>query len=105
MVYATGGAAFTNVSVASTFLAFGPDPATAGSSSQTLVGATIGGGFEFAFWQKLSFGLEGRYTWYGTHTFATGTVALSAAPIVFVPVTRAVNLNTSEALAKLNYHF
>jgi outer membrane immunogenic protein len=107
MLYATGGAAFTKVSVASLFVAFGPDPATAGSSSQTLVGATIGGGFEFAFWQKVSFGLEGRYTWYGTHTFATGTVALGGGlvPLVFVPVTQAVNLNTSEALAKLNYHF
>jgi len=104
LLYATGGLALTDVRASSLFVVFGPDPATAGSDSATLVGGTVGGGLEYAFSNVWSAAIEGRYTWYGSHTFNTGTVAL-AAPPAFDPVSRTVDLNTAEVLAKINYRF
>jgi outer membrane immunogenic protein len=104
LLYATGGLALTGVNVSSSLVVFGRDPATAGSSYQTVAGGTLGAGIEYAFAQKWSAGLEGRYTWYGTPTFNTGVVSLGF-PVVFDPVTQNVGLNTGEVLAKINYHF
>ena len=114
MLYATGGAAFTGVRVASNFPIFVQGattfPATFGEASQTLVGPTVGGGFEYAFANNWSFGVEGRYSWYGTRTFNTGLVAAAAvitpgAPttFLFAPVTQTVKLETAEIMAKLNF--
>jgi outer membrane immunogenic protein len=104
LVYATGGVAFTDVRAESNWVVFGPDPATSGSSTTVLVGGTVGGGVAYAFWNNLSLGIEGRYTWYGSHTFDTGLVAL-AAPPVFTSTSQTIRLSTSEVLAKLNWKF
>jgi outer membrane immunogenic protein len=104
LLYVTGGLAVTNVKVSSSFVVFGLDPATAGSGSKTLAGATFGGGIEHALSSKWSVGLEGRYAWYGASTYSTGTVALGAPPI-FDPVTQSVHVNTGLVVGKVNYHF
>jgi outer membrane immunogenic protein len=104
LIYATGGLALTGVRVSSNFVVFGVDPATAGSDNEVLVGGTLGAGLDYAVTNKVSIGVEGRYTWYGTHTFNTGTVALGFPP-VFDNVTQTVGLQTGEVVAKLNYHF
>lgn len=105
LLYLTGGLAVTNVNVSSSFVVFGVDPATAGSANQTLAGGTFGAGIEYALGNKWSLGLEGRYSWYGTNTYSTGTVALGAPTPSFDPVTQSVRLNTGEVVAKINYHF
>jgi hypothetical protein len=46
-----------------------------------------------------------RFTWYGTHTFNGGTIALGGPPFAFTPVTQTIRLNTGEVLAKLNFRF
>jgi outer membrane immunogenic protein len=108
LFYLTGGAAFTNVKVGSNFIPIGIFPATVASDSKTLLGATVGGGFEYAFTNNWSFGVEGRYTWYGTQTFNAGTVATFAVPgaaVTFLtaPATQTIRLDTFEATARLNY--
>jgi outer membrane immunogenic protein len=110
LFYLTGGAAFTNVKVGSNFIPIGIFPATVASDSKTLLGATVGGGFEYAFTNNWSFGVEGRYTWYGTQTFNAGTVATFAVPgaaVTFLsaPATQTIRLDTFEATARLNYKF
>jgi outer membrane immunogenic protein len=115
LLYVTGGAAFTNVKVGANFLAFTSVagtvfPATAASDSKTLVGATVGGGFEYAFTNNWSFGVEGRYSWYGNQTFSAGSVAVSnvgvGAPVfVFAPATQTLRIETFEVTARLNWKF
>jgi outer membrane immunogenic protein len=113
LFYVTGGAAFTNVKVGSNFPIFVGAvvfPATSAQDSKTLLGATLGGGFEHAFSNNWSFGLEGRYSWYGTQTFNGGVLAslpvVGAAPgFLFAPVTQTIKIETFEVTARLNYKF
>jgi outer membrane immunogenic protein len=108
LLYATGGVAFTNVSLTSNFIPIGIFPGTVASDQQTLTGATVGGGFEYAFTNNLSFGVEGRYTWYGSQTFNTGALSTSGfagGPFTFAPTTTSLKLNTAEVLAKVNWKF
>ena len=105
LVYATGGAAWTGVKAGAVFIPFGGDPATSATNLATLTGGTIGGGFEYAFWNNVSLGVEARYTRYGSHTFNGGTVALGVAPFAFTPVTQTIQLNTGEILERLNWRF
>jgi outer membrane immunogenic protein len=105
LVYATGGAAWTEVKAQAYFTPFGIAPATSGTDRATLTGGTIGGGLEYAFWNHVSLGVEALYTRYGSHTFNGGTVALGFAPFVFAPVTQAIQPNTVEILEKLNWRF
>ncbi|MGP0093055.1 MAG: outer membrane protein [Xanthobacteraceae bacterium] len=110
LIYATGGAAWTNVSVGTNFIATNTFPGTGASDSATLGGATVGGGIEYAFWHNVSLGVEGRYTWYGSHTYNGGTVAAissgGATPtFVFAPATQTLSLNTAEVMGKINWRF
>jgi opacity protein-like surface antigen len=112
LLYATGGIGFTSVEVNSNFLptvAGGVTfPGTFVNDKQTFAGPTVGAGFEYAFWNNLSLGVEGRYTWYGSHTFNSGSVAaiaLTPTTFAFTPVATAVNLNTWEVTARLNWKF
>jgi outer membrane immunogenic protein len=111
MLYGTGGVGFTSVQFNSNFIPFvgaAIFPAAVATDTQTLAGPTIGGGFEYAFSRNLSFGLEGRYTWYGSHTFNSGTVAaiaLTPTTFIFTPVSTSLNLNTVEVTARLNWKF
>jgi outer membrane immunogenic protein len=113
LLYVTGGAAFTNVKVGTNFPIFVGAvvfPATSASDSKTLVGATLGGGFEYAITNNWSFGVEARYSWYGTQTFNGGTVAaiptVGAAPgFLFAPVTQTLKIETLEVTGRLNWKF
>ena len=93
--------------VGTNFIAIGIFPATVVSDSKTMWGPTVGLGFEYAFWSNLSFGLEGRYSWYGTKTYNAGQVATvffpGAAGFTFAPATQSVRLETFEIMAKLNF--
>ena len=110
MIYATGGAAFTNVTVGANFIATGIFPATILSDSRTVWGPTVGGGFEYAFTNNFSFGVEGRYSWYGSQTYNAGLLATVFTPVAvgpgtftFAPATQTVKLETFEVMAKLNW--
>ena len=115
MLYATGGLAITEVRASAFFPVFvGAGvtfPASSGEERKTLLGATVGAGVEYAFTPNWSLGVEGRYSWYGTHTFNTGVVAASAvvgaaAPVFqFAPVTQTVRVDTLEVTGRLNYKF
>jgi outer membrane immunogenic protein len=108
LLYATGGVAWTNVKLETDFIATTRDQlafqATVVSESKTLTGATVGGGIEFSFWDNLSLGLEGRFTWYGNHTFSSALLVEDNGT-VFSPVTTTVKLHTAEILGTLNWRF
>jgi outer membrane immunogenic protein len=106
LIYVTGGGGFTNLKVTTNFVAAPPFPAAIATASSSLSGTTAGGGFEYAFWQNASIGVEGRATWYGSHTFNAGTVATSGGPpFTFAPVTQTFKYTTAEFLARLNWKF
>jgi outer membrane immunogenic protein len=109
LLYATGGVAFTRVRTAANFIAFGGFPATVATESDTLVGGTVGGGLEYAFNTNWSAGIEGRYTWYGNHTFNSGALATfgfpPGGPFTFAATTQTLKFDTAEVVAKLNYRF
>jgi outer membrane immunogenic protein len=110
--YATGGVAWTNVSLSGnesfttcTFISGICVPGTSITTavgivpvSKTAVGGTAGGGFEYGVTDQLTLGLEGRYTWYGSQHF--NTTAIDP-----VPVSGGLNLNTAEIIGKLNWKF
>ena len=99
LFYGNGGVAFTNMRLNSNFVASAiRGPAVGVSTNKELVGAAVGGGFEFGIWEHMSVGIEGRYIWYGRHSFDSISVATA-------PVTTTVKLNTAEVLAKLNFRF
>jgi outer membrane immunogenic protein len=109
LLYATGGAAFTNVRTGSNFIAIGGFPATVAFDSKNLVGATVGGGVEYAVSNNWTLGVEGRYTWYGRQTFNAGSVATfgfpPAGPFTFAPATQSIRIETAEVMLKANWKF
>jgi len=92
LLYATGGAAFTQVKGTATLVGLGT-----ATDDRTRTGATVGGGLEYAFTNNVSLGIEGRYTWYGDETFNT--------TIGGIPVNHTISLNTAEVMGKLNFRF
>ena len=84
-------------------------PATVATESDTLIGGTVGGGLEYAFNTNWSAGIEGRYTWYGNHTFNSGALATfgfpPGGPFTFAATTQTLRFDTAEVVAKLNYRF
>ena len=66
----------------------------------------IPSGFEMLT-NNFSAGIEGRYSWYGTHTFNGGPLAVAFTPgtgaFTFAPTTQTVKLNTFEVMGKLNW--
>jgi outer membrane immunogenic protein len=105
LIYGTAGVAFTNVRVDTNFQAIGAFPAATASDNPTRTGGTVGAGFEYAFPNNWSAGLEGRYSWYGTHTFNAGLLTVQLGPTVIAPVTQSIKLTSAEILFKLNYRF
>jgi outer membrane immunogenic protein len=110
LLYVTGGAAFTNVRAGSNFIADGIFPQTLASETKTLIGGTVGAGVEYAVGSNWTVGVEGRYSWYGRHTFDAGSVAAAnigvGAPLfVFVPATQTVRVDTAEVLLRANWKF
>jgi outer membrane immunogenic protein len=109
LLYATGGAAFTNVRTGSNFIAFGGFPATVAFDSKNLVGGTLGAGVEYAVSNNWTVGVEGRYTWYGRQTFNAGSVATfgfpPGGPFTFAPATQSIRIETAEVMLKANWKF
>jgi outer membrane immunogenic protein len=106
MLYVTGGAAFTDLSVGNTFIpSLGVPAGSTGSDKKTIVGATLGGGMEYAFSNNWSFGVEARYSWYGNQTFNTGLMTIGPAPLTFAPITQTVRYETFEVTGRLNWKF
>jgi outer membrane immunogenic protein len=113
MLYATGGVAFTNVTVGTNFITTVAGgftfPADIVSDSKTVWGPTVGGGLEYAFTNNFSAGIEGRYSWYQSQTYNAGLLAVvatgtPAAPVfTFAPASQTVKLNTFEVMGKLNW--
>jgi len=93
LLYATGGVAFTQVKGTATLVGVGTV-----TDDNTRVGATVGGGIEWAVWNNISLGVEARYTWYGDETFNGGALA-------GVAVSDRIQLNTAEVMGKLNFRF
>jgi outer membrane immunogenic protein len=107
LFYLTGGIGWTNVQAGTNFIAIGGFPAAVTSDSATLAGGTFGGGIEYAIANPITLGAEARYTWYGSHTFNSGSLAtvgfpLRGGPFTFAPATTTEKLNTLEILGKLN---
>jgi outer membrane immunogenic protein len=123
LVYATGGLAFSQVSMSGNYIATigtlaggGPGlyPASSGSASDAMVGGTIGAGVVYALSKNWEIGAEYRYTDYGKGNFNLGPVAGAcanvgaAAPVIAclnTPTTGHKDVTTSEILFKLNYRF
>ena len=93
LFYGTGGVAFTQIKASATLVGVGTV-----TDDNTRVGATVGGGIEWAVWNNISLGVEGRYTWYGDETFNGGTLGAGV-------VSDRVQLNTAEVMGKLNFRF
>ena len=125
LVYATGGVAWAGVT-AEAFYApgsvatpgagggtgIGPGtgagiavatPGAFASDRHTLVGATIGGGVEFALTDSVSLGVEYRYSDFGHETFNLGAVPFPAG--ASSGVVGDVDLRTHEVTARLNFKF
>src|SRR5262245_36659624 len=92
LFYVTGGAAFTQIKGTVGLVGIGSF-----TDDRTRTGATVGGGFEYAFTNNLSLGIEGRYTWYGDENFNT--------TLGGIPVNHTISLNTAEVMGKLNFKF
>jgi outer membrane immunogenic protein len=93
LLYATGGVAFTQAKGTVSLVGIGTF-----TDDTTVVGGTVGGGIEWAVWNNISLGVEGRYTFYGDNDFNTGNIG----PL---PVTDRINLNTAEVMGKINFRF
>ena len=104
LVYATGGVAWAGVKAEAIY---GPGtvlgvvtPGAFFSDRQTLVGATVGGGVEFALTDSVSLGVEYRYSDFGHETFNLGAVPFPAG--ASSGVLADVDLRTHEVTARLN---
>jgi outer membrane immunogenic protein len=111
LVYATGGLAVTDISMASNYIATIsnriPFPASGQSDSQTLYGFTIGAGAAYAFAPNWDVGAEYRYSEYNGGNFNLGPIAAFCTLTVCtnVSTTGHKDLTTNEVLVKLNYRF
>ncbi len=79
MIFGTGGAAFAEIEVSATPLAGG------GSSDETYVGWTAGGGIEAGLWQNLS--AKGEYAYYD---LGEENAVFTGVPLTFNPTLHTV---------------
>lgn len=93
LLYATGGVAFADVKGTASLVGIGVV-----SNDTTVTGGTVGGGIEWAVWNNISLGIEGRWTGYGDHTFNGGVIGVT-------PVSHTISLDTTEVMGKLNFRF
>ena len=92
LIYVTGGAAWTNIKGTASLVGLGTF-----SNDTTITGGTVGLGYEYAFTNNISLGIEGRWSFYGDRTF-NGTIG-------GIPVSDKVSLDTAEVMGKLNFRF
>jgi len=103
LIYVTGGVAFTQMKVGTALVSSaGLLGGFAATDDTTVVGGTVGVGFEYAFTNNISLGIEGRWTGYGTQDFDGGSPVVGG---VATPLTHHVNLDTADVLGKLNFRF
>jgi len=95
LLYATGGAAFTDAQVTACPLV------GCISQTKTVSGWTVGGGIEYAFLSGWSVKLEYLYADFGSPQFINPPIPVGAATIV----TRNVRLDDNVVRAGLNYRF
>jgi len=93
LLYATGGVAFTQLKGSAALVGLGVV-----TDDQTIVGGTVGGGIEWAVWNNISLGVEGRWTFYGDNDFNGGTLVGNV-------LRDRVNLDTAEVMGKINFRF
>jgi outer membrane immunogenic protein len=117
MAYGTAGVAVTNVNLTSTYTAVttvtpGLVPlgtlangTTSSSNNSTLVGMTIGGGFEYAVTNALTVGGEYRYTHYSEKNFNAGAAPATSLFASTPPGPITLNLDTHQIVARVNYFF
>lgn len=92
LLYVTGGGAWTQAKGTVGLVGIGTF-----TDDRTVSGGTVGGGIEYAFTNNVSLGVEGRWTFYGDHTFS-GTLG-------GIPVSDKVTLDTAEVMGKINFRF
>jgi outer membrane immunogenic protein len=125
LIYGTGGPAFTSVHIHSMYaytltlapslvpIAGVPNPSGVSTfdGDRTLLGATIGAGFEYAMWNNVSVGVEYRHTFYGRQNLALGTtptLTSFSAPAAVTPggsVNGSFSLDTDEVAVRMNWAF
>jgi outer membrane immunogenic protein len=107
MIYATGGVAWANVELEARLGGTFP---LSEAADKALIGATVGGGFEYAFTPNWSLGVEYRFTKFDRESFGLGE-KLVGVPLVgspaFAPspLTANADLETHEVTARLNWRF
>ncbi len=99
LLYATGGGAFTDVTVHADD-SFTGNLHVSSSSADITAGWTVGGGVEWAITKAVSVGLEYRHSDYGTNTY---NIATPGAPISAHSVRAGVT--TDQALFRVNLLF
>jgi outer membrane immunogenic protein len=105
LFYATGGLALTDLHVGNTFNDnFTAVTAGASSAGQTKAGWTVGGGVEFALWQRWTAKVEYLHTDFGS---VSTTLTTSKIPVVAGPnvMTTSADLQADLVRVGLNYKF
>jgi len=92
LLYVTGGAAWTNFKGTVGLVGLGTF-----TGDRTITGGTVGLGYEYAFTNNISLGIEGRWSFYGDRTFNS--------TLGGIPVSDKVSLDTAEVMGKLNFRF
>jgi outer membrane immunogenic protein len=95
LLYATGGAAWANVTEHDV-IGSGPLAGTSNNSSATQPGWTVGAGLEYAFLNNLIGRVEYRYSDFGTFSYA---------PAVFAPFVENHRITENQVLVGLSYKF
>jgi opacity protein-like surface antigen len=109
--YVTGGVAFADVTLKSSFPSTTAGgfffPSSTGKISDTLVGWTAGMGIDYSLTPSWSLGAEYRYADYGSTTGSLGklTTLVSPAGAVTEPISGRVGVNSHSLEVKINYHF
>jgi outer membrane immunogenic protein len=107
LIYATGGAAFTNLRASFSYVDnFATGDSEAASLSSTKVGAVVGGGVEWALWRNWSVKTEYLFVNFGSVSTSASlcATAIGACPGANV-LTHSVDLKANIARVGLNYQF
>jgi outer membrane immunogenic protein len=109
LIYATGGAAFADAQVNTSFTLTQPPGTlappggtTAARASLRNIGWTLGGGIEWAIWDAWSLAAEYRHSDFGREAIALASTDPAGA---LAPLTTNVRLTTDQATLRLNYRF
>ena len=93
MLYVTGGVAFAQAKASVLLVPTSGFAGFAATDDKTAVGGTIGAGVEWAVWNNISLGVEGRYTFYGDQDFNDANPVING---VATAIANRINFNTAE---------